>query len=257
MSKDFEENIEFKDASIKAAEVSALEVTDSELRKINKYALSPLTADDVFVFKATIGTNEIEDDRNYEPFDLSALKDLQKLYIGRTVIKDHLRKTDNQIARVYDTELIQSDKHTSAGEPHTELVAKCYMAKTAENAGLIAEIKAGIKKEVSTACIAKKAICSICGTDNKQGYCMHMHGRKYDAAGGKRTCYFTLSGAKEAFELSFVPVPAQKYAGTKKEQAEREMQRKQQRLKLASARNKNFIFEEDAKSEQENERALC
>ncbi len=53
-----------------------------------------------------MGDNEL-DDRNYEPFNLNALKDLKKLYIGKTMIKDHRRTADNQIARVYDTELVQ------------------------------------------------------------------------------------------------------------------------------------------------------
>ena len=38
-----------------------------------------------------------------------ALKDLKKLYIGKTMIKDHRRTADNQIARVYETELVQDD----------------------------------------------------------------------------------------------------------------------------------------------------
>ena len=36
-----------------------------------------------------MGDNEI-DDRNFEPFNLNALKDLKKLYIGKTMIKDHI-----------------------------------------------------------------------------------------------------------------------------------------------------------------------
>lgn len=163
-----------------------------------------------------MGDNEL-DDRNYEPFNLNALKDLQKLYIGKTMIKDHKRTADNQIARVYDTELLQdTSKTTGAGEMYTKLIAKCYMIKTEKNADLIAEIKAGIKKEVSTGCKAKHAYCSICGLDNMKNYCSHYWGKEYDTVNGKKTCYFTLDGAKEAYEVSFVAVPAQPRAGTTK-----------------------------------------
>ena len=114
----------------KSASVESQEVTEQDLRKINKFTLSPLKSEDVFVFKLVMGDNEI-DDRNYEPFNLNALKDLQKLYIGKTMIKDHRRTADNQIARVYDTELIQDEsKTTGAGETYTKLIAKCYMIKT-------------------------------------------------------------------------------------------------------------------------------
>ena len=176
---------------------------------------------DVFTFKIVMGDNEI-DDRNYEPFNLNALKDLQKLYIGKTVIKDHSRSANNQIARIYDTELVQdnSNKLTGAGEILTKLIAKCYMVKTSSNADLIQEIKAGIKKEVSTGCKPKHAFCSICGVDNTKDYCSHYWGREYDTVNGKKLCYFTLDGAKDAYEVSFVAVPAQKRAGTTKNYCE-------------------------------------
>lgn len=203
---------DFTNAIIKAADVQALEVNDAELAKINKFTLEPLDAEKVFIFKVAACDNEI-DDRNFEPFNLRALKDLKRLYVGKTVIKDHSRRADNQIARVYDAELVSdSEKVTGAGEVFTTLVLKCYMVKTSRNADLITEIKAGIKKEVSTGTRAKKMVCSICGTDNMKTYCPHMWGREYDG----KICYFTLDGAKDALELSFVAVPAQPRAGAVK-----------------------------------------
>lgn len=209
----------------KSAGLENQEVTEEELKKINKFTLAPLKAEEVFTFKLILGDNGL-DDRNYEPFNLNALKDLQKLYIGKTMIKDHKRTADNQIARVYDTELQQdSSKLTGAGEIFTKLIAKCYMVKTEKNADLIAEIKAGIKKEVSTSCRPKHAYCSICGVDNMKNYCMHLWGKEYETKDGKKTCYFTLDGAKEAYEVSFVAVPAQPRAGTTKNYGGKEMKK--------------------------------
>lgn len=199
----------------KSAEVQIQDVTDEDLKKINKFTLSPLGAEEVFTFKVTMGDNET-DDRNYEPFNLNALKDLKRLYVGKTVIKDHRRSADNQVARIYDTELVTDPKLTKAGEPFTRLIAKCYMVKTNGNEDLIKEIKAGIKKEVSTGCRPKRMICNICGTDNSKTYCPHWPGREYDKEGGKTTCLMTIDGAKEAYELSLVAVPAQPRAGTMK-----------------------------------------
>lgn len=200
----------FKNAGLKAADV-----TDADLEKINQYTLEPLKADDVFVFTVKLGDNEL-DDRNFEPFDLSALMDLKDLYVGKPMIKDHSRRADNQIARIYDTWLETQPSLTGAGEPATSLLAKCYMMKTQSNADLIAEIKAGIKKEVSTSCTPKKAICSICGTDNMKTYCPHWPGRSYAKQDGEQTCYMTLAGASDAYELSLVAVPAQRRAGITK-----------------------------------------
>ncbi len=200
---------------LKSAEVQTQDVTEEDLKKINKFTLSPLSAEEVFTFKVVAGDNEL-DDRNFEPFNLNALKDLKKLYVGKTVIKDHQRTADNQVARIYDTELVAEPKTTKGGEAFTKLICKCYMVKTDSNADLIREIKAGIKKEVSTGCVPKKAVCSICGVDNMKSYCAHWNGREYDTPEGKKTCYFTLDGAKEAYELSLVAVPAQPRAGTTK-----------------------------------------
>ena len=229
------------------------DVTEEDLKKINKFTLSPLKAEEVFTFKVIMGDNET-DDRNFEPFNLNALKDLKKLYIGKTMIKDHRRTADNQIARVYETELVQNDtaKLTGAGEIYTQLIAKCYMVKTNSNADLIQEIKAGIKKEVSTGCKPKHAFCSICGTDNTKTYCPHYWGREYDTATGKKICYFTLDGAKEAYEVSFVAVPAQPRAGTTKnyceektkEQEEQNIQETEKDKSVKNQKNNNDLSRE-------------
>jgi len=205
----------------KAASVQPLEATDEDLKKINKYTLRPLKAEEVFVFKIVMADNE-QDDRNYMPFDLKALQDLKRLYPGKPMIKDHERRADNQIARVFDTELVQNaNKQTARGELHTELIGKAYMIRTDSNKDLIAEIEGGIKKEVSTSCTPEKMICSICGTDNMKKYCRHWPGARYvvedgSPGGSEKRCLMLLSGAKEAWELSFVPVGAQPRAGTHK-----------------------------------------
>lgn len=205
----------------KVASVQPLEVTEGDLKKINKYTLSPVTAEDVFIFKATMADNE-QDDRNFMPFDLKALQALKRLYPGKTMLKDHSRRADNQIARIYDTELVQDEsKQTELGEIHTELIAKIYMIKTDSNKDLIAEIRGGIKKEVSTSCVPEKMVCNICGVDNMKDYCRHWPGVEYNLEDGsgkttKKRCKMLLSGAKEAYELSFVAVPAQPRAGTHK-----------------------------------------
>lgn len=192
----------------KAAQVQAGEITPKELTQINKLTLEPLAKEDVFTFKVAMCDNEI--DRQYEVFPLKTLQEFQKMYIGKTMIKDHRRTADNQVARIYNTELQQSSKTTKTGELYTQLVAHCYMLNNEANKQLISEIKAGIKKEVSVGCSVEKAVCSICGTDNRKDYCRHYWGREYEG----KTCHFKLDTAKDAYELSFVAVPAQPKAST-------------------------------------------
>ena len=210
----------------KAANLAAHDATEEDLKLINKHALTTLKAEEVFVFRAVLCDNEI--DRQYERFNLKALQELQKLFVGKTVIKDHFRSADNQVARIYATELEQGTKTTTSGELYTKLIAKCYMVKTAGNADLIAEIKGGIKKEGSVGFSVSSAICSICGVDNAKSYCSHWRGRSYDKEGGKQVCTFTLAGIKDAYEFSLVAVPAQKAAGACKSYTGEEVYEKEE-----------------------------
>lgn len=195
----------------KAAQVSTMAVDAKELAKINKLALEPLKSEDVFVFKVAMCDNEI--DRTGEVFPLPSLKKMQKLFVGKTMIKDHVRRADNQVARIYETELAASETEvTKKNEVYTQLVAHCYMLATEANKDLIAEIKGGIKKEVSVGLRVNKALCSICGTDNAKQWCKHYPGQEYD----KQICHFSLEDPSDAYEVSFVAVPAQPRAGTTK-----------------------------------------
>ena len=198
----------------KAASLAAQEVTEDELKAINKWAPVPLTADEVFTFKAVLCDNEV--DRVFDYFTQKALQDMQKLYLGKTVIKDHYRSVDGQVARIYKTELVQGTKTLKSGELYTQLVAHCYMVRTAGNADLIAEIKGGIKKEGSVGFLPASSICSICGTDNTKSYCRHWPGKSYEKEGGQEVCTFKIAGVKDAYEFSLVAVPAQRAAGISK-----------------------------------------
>jgi len=199
----------------KSANIAPQELSEDELRAINKFAIEPLSADEVYVFRAALCDTEL--DRQFEYFTPKALADMQKLFLGKTVIKDHHHTTDNQVARIYATEIVETGKAVkSTGEPYMQLVAKCYMLRTESNADLIAEIKGGIKREGSVGFAASSAICSICGTDNAKSYCRHWPGKSYDKEGGKQTCTFKLDGVSDCYEFSFVSVPAQRAAGVTK-----------------------------------------
>jgi len=212
-----------KDRILKYASVSELAISDDELAKINKLAIKELSAEQVFTFKVAICDNEV--DRDFEYFTTDTLKELAELFRGKTVISDHQWTSKNQVARIYDTEVTEIGGTTKSGEEYTQLIAKCYMLKTESNAEIIAAIEAGITKEVSVGCSVKSAICSICGIDNRENYCQHFNGREYDG----KICYFALKGAKDAYELSFVAVPAQRNAGVTKAYGDEPMEYKAER----------------------------
>lgn len=189
----------------------SFDATDEELEKINKFTRAPFDADRLYTFSVVLCSNDI--DRDFERFSVDALNELAERFIGKTGIKDHSMKSADQKARVYDTWIEKcADRKTSDGEELYLLKAKAYMLKNDENMPLIEEIEAGIKKEVSISCAVAKSVCSICGTDRKASHCEHIAGRKY----GGKTAFRTLSDITDAYEFSFVAIPAQRDAGVTK-----------------------------------------
>ena len=181
---------------------------EKDIEKINRYSRRELSEDEVYVFNVRLCDNEI--DRDFECFSLSALNGLSALFEGKTGIFDHSMKSSDQKARIFETYVEkQEGEKTAYGEELYALKAKAYMLKCDENRGLIDEIDAGIKKEVSVSCSMEECRCSICGKNKKQQRCEHIAGKEY--AG--KLCYSILDGAKDAYEFSFVAVPAQREAG--------------------------------------------
>lgn len=184
---------------------------ESDFEKIRAFTRREFSEDELYVFEATLCDNDI--DRDFEKFSDSALSALQKLFIGKTGIKDHSMKAQDQTARIFDTRLEKTAGRTTAdGEPYIALKAKAYMVRTPENESLIKDIDAGIKKEVSVSCSAKKRICSVCGSDRSESHCGHIAGKTY----GGKLCYTILDDVSDAYEFSFVAVPAQRNAGVEK-----------------------------------------
>ncbi len=182
-----------------------------DLELINTYTRNPLSENEVYCFTLTLCDNEV--DRDFERFSLDALKALLTLFKGKTGIADHNMSSCNQKARIFKTWLEEDDtKKTSTGETYTALKAKAYMLITEENKDMIEQIEGGIKKEVSVGCSMGSTVCSICGKNMKKHECKHIKGRHY----GKKLCHGILGDAKDAYEWSFVAVPAQKNAGVTK-----------------------------------------
>ncbi len=181
------------------------------LDKINKFTRRPLEEDEVYTFSVILCDNDI--DRDYECFSDEALETLAQSFIGKTGIFDHNPTTSNQNARIFDTEVVtDSERMTKYGSPYKYLKANAYMVRTGENDTLIAEIDGGIKKEVSISCSSARKVCSICGCNKTVGMCSHFGGRKYN----DKLCYSILGDITDAYEWSFVAVPAQVNAGVTK-----------------------------------------
>ena len=182
------------------------DIRDGEIELINKFTRHPLSKDDVYTFSVVLCDNEIY--RDFERFSDNALDTLAELFSGVTGITDHNPKSSNQTARIFSckSEFVP-DKFTSDNKPYKRLFARAYVPKSDNSADFILSLESGIKKEVSVGCSVKKHICSICGKDIFS--CSHSKGKYYS----NKLCFAVLDEPTDAYEWSFVAVPAQKAAG--------------------------------------------
>ena len=186
----------------KEASAAAVGVPNAQqLEKINALAKGTLTAEQVYVFSVRLCDDQV--DRDFERFDTEALPVLAKLFVGKSGIVDHKWSAGSQLARIFDTEILTEDGVTG-------IKAWAYIRRGGAGDEWIADIEAGIKKEVSVGCAMGRSVCSICG--GEYGSCGHRKGEYYDG----QLCCAVLRDPVDAYEFSFVAVPAQREAGVLK-----------------------------------------
>jgi len=183
----------------KGTQVAAAGVaTPAQLEAINAQAKAKMTAEQVYVFSLRLCDDQI--DRDLERFDTAALPALAKLFLGKTGIADHKWSTDGQVARIFETQVVKE-------EDVSYIKAWAYIRRSSHSEELIEDIEAGIKKEISVGCAMGQAVCSVCG--GEYGTCGHQKGEYYDG----QLCCVILKEPMDAYEFSFVAVPAQREAG--------------------------------------------
>jgi len=181
--------------------VSSGQPTAVQLEAINAQAKGNLTAEQVYVFSLRLCDDQV--DRDGERFDTGALPGLAKLFIGKTGIVDHRWSSENQVARIFQTQVVKE-------EGVSYIKAWAYIRRGGNTDEVIADIEAGIKKEVSVGCAMGRSVCSVCG--GEYGTCGHQKGEIYDG----QVCCAILCEPMDAYEFSFVAVPAQREAGVLK-----------------------------------------
>lgn len=198
--------------------VKALNPAD-DISLINQHSIRELSPDEVYCFSVVMCDNDI--DRDLERFTDKTLEDLAPMFVGKTVISDHYWSAGGQIARIYATEVQTSTEKNTAGIPLKQLVCKAYMLNNEANKATIEAIEGGILKEVSVGCAVGQHNCSLCGTPMAFNWSSWLyecsnHHQKGETYPGEGQCIMLLEEAKDAYELSFVAVPAQRNAGVTK-----------------------------------------
>ncbi len=174
--------------------------TPEQLALVNRQSKTPLTAEEVYVFALRLCDDQI--DRDSERFATESLGELAALFVGKPGVVDHNWSAEKQAARIFDAQ-VQQEGGVSW------LKAWAYIPRAGRER-LIGDIETGIRREISISCSMGRKECSICGGD--LGACGHQQGRCYESS----VCVGILKEPRDAYEFSFVAVPAQKEAGVVK-----------------------------------------
>lgn len=205
----------FKSFAITKAKANAA----ADIDIINQYSMKTLTPEDVFVFSVVLSNNDV--DRDMECFSDKSLDTLAELLTGKTGIMDHCQSAKNQIARLYRVEVESTGEMNSLGKPLKQIRGSAYMLRTEDNQPMIDAIEGGIVKEVSISFQVKRLACSICDEDlawDWMTYTCHCRNGHIKGSAGENgeICVGVLEEPTDAYEFSFVAVPANRKAGVAK-----------------------------------------
>lgn len=190
----------------------------ADIGLINQYSLKALRPEDVFCFNAVLTNNEVDRDKEYVTDD--SLNVLAEKLLGKTGILDHDWSAENQVARIYRTLVEQPGGTNFQGRPLKQLKGSVYILRNADTQPIIDKVEGGIIKEISIGFQSRKYVCSVCGEPLGFDYndwtykCKngHVKGQEYDG----RICAGGLDDVTDAYEFSFVAVPANTGAGVTK-----------------------------------------
>lgn len=192
----------------------------SDIDLINKHTLEPLKEEDVFTFKVQLCDNDV--DRVGDKMSDKFLNEVADKVKGVAGLKDHDWSVENQVARLYDAQVVEDEENTTVlGERRKYVQGSAYTL--AKNREMIDKINSGILKEVSISFNSEGDTCSICGKPmckdgSDIGHCEngHVAGQSYDG----QLCYNKIDNLMDILEWSLVSVPCQRRAGINKKSLE-------------------------------------
>ena len=189
-----------EDTLVKIFEVpewKGVAVDDDVLAEVNKFALKPLSADEIWVRRMTLAGDAY--DRDHERFSPTVLRQFAETLPGKSFLIGHAHDTA-PVGRFF--------RATVKGNESGKRRLESHIYGLRDGNGIEPYIDAGIYHSVSIGFKAEKLLCDVCGGDMKSGTCPHYPGKTYDSV----TATGTWEGKAEALEGSLVFLGSQRGA---------------------------------------------
>lgn len=167
---------------------------DTTLAAVNRFALRPLTREDIAIFTLDLCHNQV--DKHFSRFPEEELEKIAAMVPGRPLMERHdlrgaLPRGTFFRARVHR----EGDRLSVRPE--------VYVLRTAANEDFIRSIEGGVYRETSIGFSFARPECSVCGADIRG--CPHTPGEQYDGA----VCHYLLREVLEVIEGSVVAAGSQ------------------------------------------------
>jgi len=182
--------------------------TVEQLEKINRFARTPLNADEVEVFENLMIDTLPVKSHGIVISEKILQKFLEDIKNGVPQMLSHL--TDLlPVGKVYDGRLVEEEVD---GQVVKTLYGEFYIPKGMKVTGyniitddLIEMINKGILTDTSIGFYATEIKCNICGNDIRNVFaCQHVPNKTYEVDGKEVTCYGIVDGDGELLENSLV-----------------------------------------------------
>jgi hypothetical protein len=161
---------------------------------VNRFALRPLSEEEVAVFTLDLCNNQV--DRHYSRFPEEELERVNALTPGRPLMERHDLAGTLPRGTFFRSRLHRENDRVSV-RPDV------YVLRSGANRDFILNIEGGVYRETSIGFSFRRPECSICGRDLRA--CTHVPGRSY----GGKVCHFIMRGVIDVIEGSVVPAGSQ------------------------------------------------
>lgn len=172
----------------------AAEAVSERMEAVNRFALRPLTAEEVALFTLDLCNNQV--DRHYSRFPEEELERVNTLTPGRPLMERHDLAGSLPRGTFFRSQLHREGERVSVRP-------EVYVLRAPGNQDFILNIEGGVYRETSIGFSFRRPECSVCGKDLRA--CAHIPGRSY----GDKVCHFVMREVLEVIEGSVVPAGSQ------------------------------------------------
>ena len=159
------------------------------LDAVNRFALRPLKAEEVALFRLDLCNNQV--DKHFSRFPEEELEKINAMVPGRPLMERHDMRGSLPRGTFFRSTLHREGDFVSVRP-------EVYVLRTSANADFILNIEGGVYRETSIGFSFRTPECSACGKDIRS--CDHVPGRAYDG----HVCHFIMRDVIEVIEGSVV-----------------------------------------------------